>query len=237
LNLKSRLYLCGVLLLLVSACAPRIPKFRDESIKASERVRVSGVETLFPLETRDFYGTVSQGDSELALGETRTADSYYNLAVGKADILDKLYRDELKRRKEAARLELEMKRQAEAELKLQKQREREKAEELEREKARARKLEAERAEARRRADRSKPEKEPVPVSRHTVKRGETFPQIAAQPEVYGEASLWPLIYKANRDQISNPAVLWPGQVLRIPRNCDKSEITEARRFSSERSLR
>jgi nucleoid-associated protein YgaU len=197
------------------------------------------METLFPLEAKDFYSTVSQGDSELASGETATADSYYSLAVGKAKILDKLYRDELKRRKEAARFELEMKRQAEAELELQKQRERERAEEQAREAARAKRLEAERAEARRKADRIRQEKEslPLPVSRHTVKRGETFPQIAAQPEVYGDASLWPLIYKANRDQISNPAVLWPGQVLRIPRNCDKNEINEARRFSSERSLR
>jgi nucleoid-associated protein YgaU len=223
--------------LFVSACAPRAPRFRDESILATERVRVSGVETLFPSETGDFYSTVSKGDSELASGETATADSYYNLAVGKAEILDKLYRNELNRRKEAARLELAMKRQAEAELELQKQREREKAEEQAREAARAKRLEAERAEARRRADRSRPDKEPLPVSRHTVKRGETFPQIAAQPEVYGDASLWPLIYKANRDQISNPAVLWPGQVLRIPRNSDKNDIIEARRFSSERSLR
>jgi len=213
--------------------------FRDESILATERVRVSGVETLFPLETRDFYSTVSQGDSELAKGAIARADAYYNLAIGKAGILKKLYREELKRREEAARLEAEMKRQAEAEQELQKQREREQAEALEREAARLKRLEAERAEARRKAERirQEKEKEPLPVSRHTVKRGETFPQIAAQPEVYADSSLWPLIYKANRDQISNPAVLWPGQVLRIPRNCDKNEINEARRFSSERSLR
>src|SRR6185369_14849460 len=102
---------------------------------------------------------------------------------------------------------------------------------------RIKRAEAEKADARRKAEKSRPEKEPQQVLRHTVKRGETLPQIAALAEVYGDASLWPLIYKSNRDQISNPAVLWPGQVLRIPRNSDRNDINEARRFSSERSLR
>jgi nucleoid-associated protein YgaU len=131
-----------------------------------------------------------------------------------------------------------MKRQAEAELEIQKKNEREKAEALARESAdRARRLEAEKAESRKKVERSRQEKEVQPVPRHTVKRGETLPQIAALQEVYGDSSLWPLIYKSNRDQISNPAVLWPGQVLRIPRNYDRNDINEARRFASDRSLR
>ena len=236
MKLISRLVMCGVIFLF-AACATPTAQFRDGTLKALERVRVSGMETLFPLETRDFYNTVDQGNAEHEKGEIVTADAYYNLALGKVDILKKLYREELKRREEAARLEVERKRQVEAELELQKQKEREKAEELAREAARIKRLEAEKADARRKIDKSRQEKEPLPVSRHTVKRGETFPQIAAQPEVYGDASLWPLIYKANRDQISNPAVLWPGQVLRIPRNADKNEINEARRFAAERALR
>ena len=199
------------------------------------------METLFPLETRDFYLTVNQGNLELANGEIQAADAYYNLALGKAEILEVLYAKELKKRKEAARLELELKRQAEAELELQKEVERVEREKVEasvREAAaRVRRLEAERAEVRRQAEKSRQEKEPQLVLRHTVKRGETLPQIAARLEVYGDPSLWPLIYRANRDQISNPGVLWPGQVLRIPRNVDRSDISEARRFSSERNLR
>jgi len=232
-----RLYLSGVLLLILAACAAPVSRFRNESVLALQKVRVSGLETLFPLEAKDFYSTVDLGNSELAKGDISAADAYYNLALGKAGILQDLYLQELKRRGEAAARELEKKRQAEAELELQKQREREQAEELAREASRIKRLEAEKAEARRKAERSRLEKEPPQVSRHTVKRGETLPQIAAALEVYGDASLWPLIYKANRDQISNPAVLWPGQALRIPRNADKNDINEARRFAAEHSLR
>jgi len=205
---------------------------------ASERVKFSDMETLFPLEASDFYKTIKLGNYEQAKGEIQAADAYYNLALGKAEVLEALYVNELKRRVEAARLEFELKRQAQAELELQKQRELEKAAALAREAAaRAKRLEAEKAENRRKMERSRQEKEVQPVSRYTVKRGETLPQIAAKLEVYGDSSLWPLIYKANRDQISNPAVLWPGQALRIPRNNDKNDISEARRFSLERSLR
>jgi len=230
-----RSYLSGVLLLIVAACAAPVSRFRNDSVMALQKVRASGLEALFPLEAKDFYSTVNLGNSELAKGEISAADAYYNLALGKAGILQDLYLKELKRREEAAALELEKKRQAAAELELQKQKERDQAEELAREASRIKRLEAERAEARRKAERK--EKEPPLVSRHTVKRGETLPQIAAALEVYGDASLWPLIYKANRDQSSNPAVLWPGQALRIPRNADKNDITEARRFASEHSLR
>ena len=232
-----RLYSSGVLLLTVAACASPVPQFRSKALTAVERVRASDLEALFPMETRDFYNAVNHGNSELSRGDIPEADAYFNLALGKADILKHLYLDELKRREEAARQEAELKRRAEEELELRKQRERAQAEELAQEAARIKRAEAEKADARRKAEKSRPEKEPQQVLRHTVKRGETLPQIAALAEVYGDASLWPLIYKSNRDQISNPAVLWPGQVLRIPRNSDRNDINEARRFSSERSLR
>lgn len=233
---KSNFY-CFILLL-VTACAVPVARFKDESELTLERVRVSNMETLLPLEVRDFYRTVDQANIEFAKGDMPTADLYYSLALGKAEILENNYVKELKRREEAARLEFELKRQAEAELEQQKKIERERAAELVREAAaRASRLEAEKAEARRKAEKIRHEKEVPLVARHTVKRGETLPQIAAQQEVYGDSSLWPLIYRANRDQISNPAVLWPGQVLRIPRNYDRNDINEARRFAADRSLR
>ncbi len=238
MKLIRRLHLFFFILILVTACAAPVARYKDKSELALERVRVSSMETLFPSEARDFYRTVDLARSEFTNDDIDTADLYYSLALGKAELLENLYVKELKRREEVARHEFEMKRQAEAELEIQKKNEREKAEALARESAaRARRLEAEKAESRKKVEKSSPEKEVQPVPRHTVKRGETLPQIAALPEVYGDSSLWPLIYRSNRDQISNPAVLWPGQVLRIPRNCDRNDITEARRFSSERSLR
>lgn len=73
--------------------------------------------------------------------------------------------------------------------------------------------------------------QPPPINSYTVRRGETLPQIAARPEIYNNSSLWPLIYRANRDQVRNPTQLWPGQVLKIPRKFSRSDADGARRFS------
>ena len=72
----------------------------------------------------------------------------------------------------------------------------------------------------------KPVDPPVPtkpkrVAEIAVKEGETLSYVATRPEVYGDPLLWPLVYKANRDQIKDPQQIFPGQVLMIPR--DKSE--------------
>jgi nucleoid-associated protein YgaU len=56
--------------------------------------------------------------------------------------------------------------------------------------------------------------------------------------VYDDASLWPLIYVANRDQIKNPDLIFPGQKFRIPprpeKKPDRKELNEMiRRGESE----
>jgi nucleoid-associated protein YgaU len=51
-------------------------------------------------------------------------------------------------------------------------------------------------------------------AQHTVVAGDNLTAIAQQ--WYGDGSLWPRIHEANRDQISNPDLIFPGQVLRIP---------------------
>lgn len=48
----------------------------------------------------------------------------------------------------------------------------------------------------------------------TVQPGDTLSRIAA--EVYGDASLFPRIFEANRNQIADPDLIFPGQTLRIP---------------------
>jgi nucleoid-associated protein YgaU len=51
-------------------------------------------------------------------------------------------------------------------------------------------------------------------AQYTVVAGDTLSAIAQQ--WYGAASLWPRIHEANRDQIADPNLIFPGQVLRIP---------------------
>lgn len=49
---------------------------------------------------------------------------------------------------------------------------------------------------------------------YTVVKGDTLSAIAQRE--YGAAGKWKAIYEANRDKISNPDLIQPGQVLTIP---------------------
>ena len=49
---------------------------------------------------------------------------------------------------------------------------------------------------------------------YTVRKGDTLSAIAQRQ--YGKASRWPVIFKANRDQLDNPDLIQPGQVLKLP---------------------
>ncbi len=49
---------------------------------------------------------------------------------------------------------------------------------------------------------------------HEVKKGETLSKIAQQ--YYGDASLYPKIFEANKDVLKDPNMIRIGQKLRIP---------------------
>jgi len=49
---------------------------------------------------------------------------------------------------------------------------------------------------------------------YTVQKGDTLSAIAQQR--YGKASRWRAIFEANRDQIHDPDLIKPGQVLKLP---------------------
>jgi nucleoid-associated protein YgaU len=49
---------------------------------------------------------------------------------------------------------------------------------------------------------------------YTVAAGDSLSKIAQRE--YGDAGKWRAIYDANRDKISNPDLIHPGQVLTIP---------------------
>lgn len=52
--------------------------------------------------------------------------------------------------------------------------------------------------------------------RYTVKSGDYLYKIAADEYVYHDGSMWPIIYEANNDIISNPNTIHVGWVLFIP---------------------
>jgi hypothetical protein len=52
----------------------------------------------------------------------------------------------------------------------------------------------------------------------TVKKGECLYMISGYTEIYSDPTKWPRIYRANRDKIEDPSLIYPGWVLRIPRD-------------------
>ena len=55
-----------------------------------------------------------------------------------------------------------------------------------------------------------------PASTYTVVKGDTLSAIAKK--FYGNANLYPKIFEANKPMLSRPDKIYPGQLLRIPKN-------------------
>jgi nucleoid-associated protein YgaU len=58
--------------------------------------------------------------------------------------------------------------------------------------------------------------EEAAVISYTVVKGDCLWRIAKKPEHYGNGFAWPVIYKANRDQIKDPNLIYPKQIFKIP---------------------
>ncbi len=220
---------------LLAGCSQPVPKWRLDAQMALDRVRMEGAGTLLPQELKSAEEIMLKGDAYLERRKVEQADYYYWLAWSKGNLLEndlaaeKLRREEeLQKRVEAENREL-LRRQALLE-KLQRRQASEKAEAEARARAKAE------AEARRKAEKVRQTRERQLPAYHTVKRGETLPLISAQSDIYSDPALWPLLYRANRDQISDPKHIWPGQVLRIPRNASREDLAEARRYAQERPI-
>lgn len=51
-----------------------------------------------------------------------------------------------------------------------------------------------------------------------VYKGEYLWKIASYPEIYGNGAKWPMIYRANKDKIKDPDLIYPNQIFEIPRD-------------------
>ena len=56
--------------------------------------------------------------------------------------------------------------------------------------------------------------QPAQAKTYTVKKGDTLSRIAEA--IYGDSSLYRKIFEANRDKLSDPDKIQPGQVLLVP---------------------
>jgi LysM repeat protein len=64
---------------------------------------------------------------------------------------------------------------------------------------------------------------------HKVVKGECLWWIAEYKQIYNDPFMWPLIYKANRDRIKNPDLIYPSQIFTIPRDFTLDELKKSRR--------
>ncbi len=63
-------------------------------------------------------------------------------------------------------------------------------------------------------------------STHKVKYKECLWCISQKKGVYGNARMWKKIYRANKDKIKNPDLIYPGQVFIIPPKEDKPPVVK-----------
>jgi LysM repeat protein len=212
---------------MLSACSSSLPIWRHDAQVVYERVKVNGADKLLPAEFKNFEETLSKGESLMLDNESEEADKLFHLAWTEGKLLEmnlsvaKLHLAEAGRQKaEAAK--------------------RESQNAVKPEQLPLSRVDAEHTELTEiglKSDKNRQQNEKTLPPSHTVMRGETLPQIAARSDVYNDQMLWPLIYRANRDQIRDPAHIWQGQILRIPRNLGRDEIAEARRYSQEKPIR
>jgi nucleoid-associated protein YgaU len=69
---------------------------------------------------------------------------------------------------------------------------------------------------------------------YKVVRGDTLWGISDRTPIYANPFMWPLIYKANRNQIRDPDLIYPNQVFSIPRNYSQEEAGAATRRAKTR---
>lgn len=85
-----------------------------------------------------------------------------------------------------------------------------------------------------------PKKKPAKVAsrasstgKYTVVSGDCLWDISGKSKIYGDSFQWPLLFKANRDIIEDPDLIYPRQKLTIKRNYSQAEIEDAIKKAKE----
>jgi nucleoid-associated protein YgaU len=65
------------------------------------------------------------------------------------------------------------------------------------------------------------------ASRYSVVSGDSLWRISGKSSIYGDSFQWPLLFKANKDIIEDPDLIYPKQKLSIKKNYTQVEIDDA----------
>ena len=74
----------------------------------------------------------------------------------------------------------------------------------------------------------------IQPERYAVQRGDTLWGISGREQIYHNPFMWPLIYKANSQQIRDPDLIFPRQIFVIPRNYAPEEAAAAIQRAKQR---
>jgi len=74
---------------------------------------------------------------------------------------------------------------------------------------------------------------PVETQKYVVKKGDTLWAISHQMGIYSNSFEWPLIFKADRDQIQDPDEINVGQVLLIQQGQTTDQVQHAIKLASD----
>jgi LysM repeat protein len=69
--------------------------------------------------------------------------------------------------------------------------------------------------------------------KYVVKKGDTLWDIAGMKKIYSDNFLWPLLFKANRDQIEDPDIIEVGQELSVRKDWSKEEKMDAKQKAKD----
>jgi LysM repeat protein len=73
----------------------------------------------------------------------------------------------------------------------------------------------------------------VPSARYTVEKGNTLWEISGQSQIYADSFEWPLLFKANRDQIQDPDLIYPRQVLKVEKGISTDDLARAKKLAMD----
>ena len=227
MRMFKRLLLLVAMIVLSSGCAKPPVADLESAREIAARAYAAGATQFAPGEYQLASSALQAAELQIKNKEYRTASRTLDLAQRYS--------------KEAFRLTIERKEQRAAE------QQKIAAEKQQKKLAKQKKLQRQ-AELKKQREQQKKKVKPAPkkktpvvvtpelVDEVEVQVGENLAIIAARGEVYDDALLWPLIYKANRDQIKDPKEIFSGQMLMIPRDKSRDEADAARQEARDLNL-
>lgn len=68
---------------------------------------------------------------------------------------------------------------------------------------------------------------------YIVQKHDTLWVIAGKSSIYGDPFEWPEIFKANRDKVADPDLIYPQQAFRIEKGLPDNELEHAKKLAME----